>query len=43
MLSWRDADPKLEELFDDGSLDYDSSPVVVLLAEQAKHVGDEEN
>jgi hypothetical protein len=26
-----------------GSLDFDSSPVVILSAEQAKHVGDEEN
>ena len=26
-----------------GSLDFDSSPVLILLAEQAKHVGDEEN
>jgi CspA family cold shock protein len=28
---------------EDGSLDFDSSPVVILSAEQAKHVGDEEN
>jgi hypothetical protein len=28
---------------EDGSLDSDSSPVLILLAEQAKHVGDEEN
>ena len=28
---------------EDGSLDSDSSPVLRLLAEQAKHVGDEEN
>jgi hypothetical protein len=26
-----------------GSLDFDSSPVVTVSAEQAKHVGDEEN
>ena len=28
---------------EDGTLDFDSSPVVILSAEQAKHVGDEEN
>ena len=28
---------------EDGSLDFDSSPVGILSAEQAKHVGDEEN
>ncbi|MGA8312443.1 MAG: hypothetical protein WB755_20600 [Terriglobales bacterium] len=28
---------------ENGSLDFDSPPVVVLLVEQAKHVGDEEN
>lgn len=31
------------ESSEDGSLDFDLSPVIVLLAEQAKHVGDEEN
>ena len=28
---------------EDGTLDFDSSPVVILSAEQAKHVGDKEN
>ena len=28
---------------EDGSLGFDSAPVLILLAEQAKHVGDEEN
>jgi hypothetical protein len=28
---------------EDGTLDFDSSPVVILSAQQAKHVGDEEN
>jgi hypothetical protein len=28
---------------EDSSLDFDSSPVVIVSAEQAKHVGDEEN
>ena len=32
---------KLKELFD--AVDFDSSPVVIPSAEQAKHVGDEEN
>jgi hypothetical protein len=31
------------ERSEDGSLDFDSSSVVILSAEQAKHVGDEEN
>src|SRR5437764_640589 len=28
---------------EDGTLDFDLSPIVILSAEQAKHVGDEEN
>ena len=33
----------VRDVTEDGSLDFDSSPVLILLAEQAKHVGDEEN